>query len=406
MKERNSFPVILAFLLAFSSYHLLVEASKSYGKGIQKHTTEVIESDLNEIGQQGSNSNGKGSGKNNKNEEMELAPEGPIDISEPRESEDPSTFIILGYYTKYWSTDLTSYQSLTSYYSNMNAIAMATYDVTSSGIIEGFDPQEGVEFANAHSVKPYVTIQNKFDPNVANQILTDANLKQTAITNMLELVKIKGFQGINLNFENMFASDRVHFNQFVKELVAVFHANDYPVIVSVPAKTEDFPTWAWSGTFEYKKLGELADYIQIMSYDQHGSWGDPGPVAGVNWMENVLAYAANEIPSEKLIIGLPAYAYDWNLTNSDGNKALTWKTVITLIQNTDGTVQWDNASQSPFFDYTASNGDKHTVWFENEKSIEIKTRLVHKYNLAGVSMWRMGQEDEHFWMAVEKGLTN
>ncbi|GAE37434.1 glycosyl hydrolase family 18 protein [Halalkalibacter akibai] len=336
--------------------------------------------------------------------------------SEPQPKEEQEPIVVepiqevkrelmnLAYYTKYWHTDMNSYNNLTSYHSYLNSIAVTAYDVTAKGTIEGFDAPEAVDFSKANSVTPYVTIQNKFDPAMTNIILSNPSLRATTIQNMLELVRVKGYEGINLNFENMYASDRANFNQFVKELVEVFHAHDYPVIVSVPAKTADFPTWAWSGTFEYRTIGELADYVQIMTYDQHGSWGEPGPVAGLNWVENVLRYATNEIPADKILIGLPAYAYDWNLDQPSRNRAITWKQVKTLLNTTGASVKWDNAAQSPFFQYTDGNGERHTVWFENESSITLKTELVHKYQLGGVSTWRMGQEDESFWNAVQQGL--
>ncbi|WP_216828701.1 glycosyl hydrolase family 18 protein [Alkalihalobacterium elongatum] len=320
--------------------------------------------------------------------------------------EDPikKELMNLGYYTKYWHTDMNSYNSLTSFHSYLNSIAITSYDVTVKGTIEGFEASEAVVFAKENGVVPYVTIQNKFDPAMTHIILSNSTIRTTTVQNMLELVQTKGYNGLNLNFENMYASDRANFNEFVRELVTVFRAYNYPVIVSVPAKTGDFPTWAWSGTFEYRIIGELADYVQVMTYDQHGSWGTPGPVAGLNWVENVLKYATSEIPSEKILIGLPAYAYDWNLDQPANNRAITWRNVKNLINTTNATIQWDNQAQSPFFNYTDANGHKHTVWFENEKSIALKTELVHKYNLGGVSTWRMGQEDESFWKAVQQGL--
>ncbi|MEB1810194.1 MAG: spore protein O [Bacillaceae bacterium] len=299
---------------------------------------------------------------------------------------------------------MSSYHSLTSFHSYLNTIAVTSYDVTARGTIEGFDASEAVTFAKENGVAPFVTIQNKFDPAMTHTILSSAALRTTTIENMLELVQTKGYDGINLNFENMYASDRALFNEFVRELVDVFHAHNYPVIVSVPAKTGDFPTWAWSGTFEYRTIGELADYVQVMTYDQHGSWGAPGPVAGLNWVENVLKYATSEMPAEKILIGLPAYAYDWNLDQPSSSRAITWRNVRTLLNTTNANVQWDHQAQSPFFHYTDANGHRHTVWFENEKSITLKTQLVHQYKLGGVSTWRMGQEDETFWNAVHEGL--
>ncbi|UTW70175.1 hypothetical protein KHA80_06000 [Anaerobacillus sp. HL2] len=111
--------------------------------------------------------------------------------------------------------------------------------------------------------------------------------------------------------KNMYATDRSLFNQFIEKMTIAFHGEGFPVMVSVPAKTCDCPTWAWSGTFDFEFLGKSnVDYIQVMSYDQHGLWSSPGPIAGYKWMKSVLNYATTYINSEKILLGLPAYGYD------------------------------------------------------------------------------------------------
>ncbi|MGI8386283.1 glycosyl hydrolase family 18 protein [Robertmurraya sp. P23] len=309
--------------------------------------------------------------------------------------------LILGYYTKYWSNDLTSYQSLTENYDMINSIATASLDVNADGTIAGYLPTEAVSFSNQNNITTYATIQNRFDPALTNIILSNQVLRQTVIQNMLKLVQDNQYKGINIDFENMYAADRALFNQFLSEVSQVFRAQNLPMMVSVPAKTGDFPTWAWSGTFDYNYIGQVADYVQIMTYDQHGQWGEPGPVSGLNWVENVLSFArTSSIPSNKILIGLPAYGYDWNVTLGSGHKAVTYKQIKALIAAQQPVIKFDTTSQSPYFNYVDSNGNSHVVWFENNESIIAKTNLVSKYGLAGVSVWRMGQEDRTFWESI------
>jgi spore germination protein YaaH len=141
-----------------------------------------------------------------------------------------------------------------------------------------------------------------------------------------------------------------------------------------------------------------------MTYDEHGSWGEPGPVASYPWVESVIKYALTTMPSSKILLGLPAYGYDWNTTTNTGNKAVTWKSIPNLISTTGAVAQWDSVAQSPYFYYTDSTGNNHTVWYENTQSITAKTKLVNTYNLGGIGMWRMGLEDVNFWTAVKSGL--
>jgi spore germination protein len=313
--------------------------------------------------------------------------------------------MILGFYTKYWNNDLVSYQSLTAKHEYLNTIATASLDVNYDGSITGFIPHEALDFSKGNDVFTYATFQNHFDPNLTRAIFTNSLLQETVISNMVSFVKEHGYNGANLNFENMYASDRSLFNRFVAEMTDAFHNEGYPVMVSVPAKTCDCPTWAWSGTFDFEFLGKSnVDYIQVMSYDQHGSWGNPGPVAGYNWMNSVLNYATTHIASNKILLGLPAYGYDWNISKNTGNRALTLKQIDQLIATHNPEIKWNSLERTPFFNYVDANGDNRTVYFENFDSLSVKTSYVNSYNLAGISMWRMGQENDMFWLAVQDGL--
>jgi len=64
----------------------------------------------------------------------------------------------------------------------------------------------------------------------------------------------------------------------------------------------------------------------------------------------------------------------------------------------------DAASSSPYFTYTATNGSNHVVWYEDTRSVPLKSALTVTYNLAGVSVFALGFEDATFWPAVISGF--
>ncbi|TLS37961.1 glycosyl hydrolase family 18 protein [Pseudalkalibacillus caeni] len=314
--------------------------------------------------------------------------------------------IVLGFYTKYWKEDIKSRQALEAYRSYLNSIATANFLLRPEGKIDGVLANNGVRIASENSMFTFATIQNEFNTELTSQVLNNPAHRHTLTKNIVQILDENGYKGVNLDFEQMMPEDRKIYTTFLKELSSKLKPKGYELIVSVPAKTGDYPDRAWVGTFDYAAIGQIADKVQLMSYDQHGFWGEPGPVAGIDWVENVLNYAVSRIPSEKMLIGLPAYGYDWNITTGKqtDHKAIAWKGLPELIQSTNSNPEWDNNSQSPFFSYQDKNGQQHIVWYENEKSIALKTKLVEKYKLAGVSMWRLGLEDERFWQSVRSAI--
>jgi spore germination protein YaaH len=152
--------------------------------------------------------------------------------------------------------------------------------------------------------------------------------------------------------------------------------------------------------------------MQVMTYDEHGpGWSAPGPVSGLDWVEQSLTYAASVVPASKLLIGLPAYGYDWDLTTSNAasnsyvGSSINWVDFASVLATPGTAFHWDTLSASPYADYTTTDRHNHEMWYETAQSIEAKARLIGQYGLGGMSMWSLGREDATFWQAVSAGLT-
>ncbi|NDI35561.1 glycosyl hydrolase family 18 protein [Chengkuizengella sediminis] len=314
---------------------------------------------------------------------------------------------VLAFYTKYNPQDVSSYDSLILYEKSINSIATSTFSLTESGEIDGLFASEGVDFANGNNISTYAAINNGdgFDPDLASLILNDTKLSEKTINNIEKLLKEYDYDGVNLDIENMHPEDRQVYTQFVQKLADQLQPKGYEVIVSVSAKSSDNPNAAWSGAFDYDALGEIVDYIQLMSYDQNGPWGSAGPVSGLNWVEDVVKYAVSEIDSDKILIGIPSYGYDWNLNDASKNKTILWSELSNIMTNNESTEMYrDEAANSPYLTYTDADGQEHIVWYEDSESIIDKVELIDQYGLAGVSVWEIGLTNDGLWTAIEKGL--
>jgi len=66
-------------------------------------------------------------------------------------------------------------------------------------------------------------------------------------------------------------------------------------------------------------------------------------------------------------------------------------------------VLWDDAAQVPYFRYV-SGGDEYVVYFENKESAAAKLRIVTKYGLGGIAVWRLGLNEAAIWEPVSTGF--
>lgn len=306
--------------------------------------------------------------------------------------------VVFGYYPVDYPGDKTAYASLESFGNYLSGIGLFCLSVDDQGNLCGSLPADGLALAKKLGVRSLVVVHNyrngSFDRNLVHKILSNRELSERLLGNLRQLVIDNGLAGVNIDFENIPPADRYLFNSFLERLVRAFKPLGLIVTVAVPAKTADNLQDSWGGAFDYATIGRLADYVMLMTYDEHWFGGLPGPIASLPWVVSVLDYAITLIPREKILLGIPTYGYDWSAC---GTKVVRWNEVNQLIsrygwQN----VTWDNIASSPCLRYT-ENGVFHQVWFENTYSLKIKLALARNYGVAGIAIWRLGFEDATFW---------
>jgi spore germination protein YaaH len=324
-----------------------------------------------------------------------------------------ATVKILGYYTGTQA----SYDAIGSFAASLNMVSADLYDVTSDGKIVGSDDLGVIARDQSDGIDTFACISNfsgtlgDFDPALGHAAMV--TYKDAVIAGALAIART-GYRGINIDFESLaystnIADDRAAYTTFIHDLATQLHAAGFALVVSVAAKTSDTPTDAWGYPFDFAAIGPDVDYVQIMTYDENGpGWSTPGPVAGLDWVDRSLAYATSVMSPSKILIGLPAYGYDWDLTASTPSKSVgadvPWIGTAALLAMPGATVHVDAATGSPYVDYTAADGHKHEAWYETADTVVAKTKLAARYHLGGVSMWALGDEDAAFWQAVHAGL--
>lgn len=319
----------------------------------------------------------------------------------------PGKYEVVAYYCQYHAEDMLSFESLRANGAGtVDGIAAFLYSVTKDGDIVGQDCTRVVELARSMGIKPLALVNNissgKFNKDVVHRVLADRNVRGRAVENIYRLVKNNGFAGVNIDFENVPPSDRDNYTQFVRELAARMKPEGLLVTLSVPAKKREDPNNSWSAAFDYWSLGEIADRIMIMTYDQHWSTSSPGPIAGVDWVENMLEFATSAIPSHKILMGLPTYGYDWQVGSRRARSVPSSK-AVEIVKAGGATAGWDDTAQVPYYTYRDGR-QQRIVYYEDARSASIKLDLVARYRLGGIAIWRLGYEDPDLWTVLRSRL--
>ena len=310
---------------------------------------------------------------------------------------------LIGFYAEWWGTDTSSFNSLMNNIDTIKTIAPFWATLDGEGIIHdrgGNDHASVVQAAHQNNVSVLLMVNNAKQQQGSSPIhtvLTNPLLRAKAITNIETYIKKYDLDGINIDFEMVDAGDRDSLSAFMKELSARLKPQGYIISIDVFPKQDESNDV--SIAYDYEQLATYADKIMLMTYDHHGSWSGPGPIADIRWVENNLNYALKFIPKNKLYIGIAGYGYDWS---SKGVESLEYNPIMKLAEDFNSPILWDAPSQSPHFSYTGSDGIAHQVWYENRESIRYKLDLVNKYDIAGAALWKLGEEDPGYWPVFKK----
>jgi spore germination protein YaaH/5-hydroxyisourate hydrolase-like protein (transthyretin family) len=269
------------------------------------------------------------------------------------------------------------------------------------------------------------TITDGTDKLVLSNLLANPTSRTQIAKTLNDYVMANNFDGIDLDFEGFafvdgnttWAKTAPSWVALVKELSGLLRANNKLLSVSTPynfnpaEKQKGYTVYAWP------QIAPYIDRLRIMTYDY--SVSKVGPIGPLAWTEKTVAYAASIMPASKVYLGLAGYGRDW-VTKVDGvcpapfanaikagAKAATFvmRDAAALAASYQVTPVFDAKFGEATFTYTKSyegttaDGRStictatRTAWYQNAQSYKLRSELVAKYKLGGVTAWTLGMEE-------------
>lgn len=248
--------------------------------------------------------------------------------------------------------------------------------------------------------------KDQFSSELGGLILNNEELQNKLLDTIIQTARELGMGDIHFDMEALPAQDREAYIRFLRKARDRAHSAGMMMSVAVAPKTSAEQQGKWYAAHDYKAIGEIADFVVIMTYEWGYSGGPPMAVSPIGPVRRVLQYALTEMPAEKIMMGQNLYGYDWTLPYQPGTtaKALSPQAAIALAAKQNVPIQYDYRAQAPFFEYTDDQDKKHRVWFEDARSIQAKFNLVKQLGLRGVSYWKLGLPFPQNWLLIESNF--
>ena len=258
--------------------------------------------------------------------------------------------------------------------------------------------KEYIEWAHNNGYEVWPMISNGSMIETTSEIMQDYKLRESLINKIVSYIVQYNLDGINIDFENMYEEDKDYFSRFIIELEP--RLNEIGAVLSVDVTAPDGGS-TWSLCYDRYTIGQVADYIAFMAYDQHNSTTE-GTTAGYDWVEaNINKFLGQEgVSAEKIILGIPFYTLLW----VEGETPYTVDVKdIDEVLPANVEKQWDEDLKQYYVEYE-EDGLIHKMWIEDENSIGEKLNLVEKYKLAGAAYWTKDRESEEVLDVISEKL--
>ncbi|XP_025830370.1 acidic mammalian chitinase-like [Agrilus planipennis] len=247
-------------------------------------------------------------------------------------------------------------------------------------------------------------------------VAANATKRATFIQQVIILIQNYGFDGLDLDWEYptqrdsaLGAADRDNLITLLQEVKAAF----LPLGLLITVAVGSSPSYI-NVAYDVPALSNVADLINFMTYDLHGSWdGSAGvnaplhdPTGGINVEQFVNGWLNAGVDPDKLIVGIPFYGKLYTLRNSSDNSIgapisgpgiagpylqdpsnLAYYEILEKLQQ-GWTEVYDQNYESPY----AYSGNQW-VGYDNVRSIAAKVNFVCSNRLGGVMNWAIDEDD-------------
>jgi spore germination protein YaaH len=251
-----------------------------------------------------------------------------------------------------------------------------------------------------------------FSGSAITYFLNNNQSRVNFIRNIIQLIKARNVNGVDINFEGIQSGQRDNLTSFMRQLRDSLKANDPTYILTCAPTDFDYRQGDW----DLAQITQICDLTFLQCYGYAYSTGSQaGPVGRLQgWSStNASSFVNSALSSgaiaSKTIYGMPHYGFDWP-TNSPNKKASTIGAGSVLYypdakQNViEYSRLWDVESLNAWYRYQTVDGTWHQAWYEDPESAFYKYQFIKSKNLAGVGIWALGMDNTNkdIWNVLEE----
>lgn len=266
------------------------------------------------------------------------------------------------------------------------------YTLNSNGQLNDINDDEIIQLAKAYSTAPVMTVSSfNVDISIVQNLLNNEELQNVLINEIIDIVRLKGYYAVNIDFYYIFPNDRQAFVDFLTELESRLNQVNIPLFVSLTISTFEFESGILNLGYDFEAIGKIADSVLLISHDYYGSsYCIPGYFISINKIQRILGSIIYQIPNDKIIIELPIIGYYVQFPYMEGQylaRSMSKTNAIQLARQENAVINFDPINMVASFTYVDNN--EYIVVFNDERIVNYYAQIIHIFGLKGIAIWNL-----------------
>lgn len=272
-----------------------------------------------------------------------------------------------------------------------------------------------VKYCHDSGIEVWGLVSNLVNEEVNTEEVLTHTTKRENFENQIIAAAIQyDLDGINIDLEGLKSTVGEGFIQFIRELSLKCDSNG--MVLSV----DNYVSSEFTKFYDREEQAVFADYLVVMAYDEHYAGSDEGSTASIGFVTKAADdILAEGVPANQVILGMPFFTRVWAETPKEGNgddaesasddyvpyeltsEAVGMNEAVSRMQVNGAEKKWLDDMGQNYTEYVNS-GVTYKIWFEDEKSLEEKLKVMDGHEFAGASFWKLGLEDSAVWDTIIK----
>jgi spore germination protein len=290
---------------------------------------------------------------------------------------------------------------------NLTYLSIFNYRVSENADIYTFqDDTRIISTTKEYGVVPILllsvlTMQGEPDVETAYKILLNEDLQRKVIDAFVDIMKEKGYSGINIVFNIVNEDNQSLFLNLVKRIYERLIQEKLLFFITINFN-ENYAKY----NIDYSQFSRYTNTITFLQLKWGANYDPPAPVSNINFIEDFINNVVSTVSPEKIIVGIPTIGYDWPLPyvqNRTVAASLSINSALELAYNTNSIIQFDDDSQTPYFTYFQTNigfPTTHIVWFIDARSINALFDFINQKGLKGSGIWNIMTYYPQLWLLI------